>query len=121
MKMKKTVRPCPESPNCVSSQSTDPSKWMAPLRFKGQAPTVRAEILTLLERMPRVRVVEAEDDYIHAEFTTLLFRFVDDVELVIDSDEKLVHFRSASRVGSSDLGTNRRRMAKLCRRLEPGL
>ena len=55
MKMKKTLRPCPESPNCVSSQSTDPSKWMAPLRFKGQAPTVRAEILTPAESLTSVR------------------------------------------------------------------
>lgn len=90
---------------------------MPALRFEGEVEAVRAAILEVLAEAPRARVVEAEADYIHAEFTTLLFRFVDDVEFAIDASARRVDFRSASRVGYSDLGTNRRRMEALSRRL----
>ena len=110
--------PCPDKPNCVSTQSTDPAKRMPALGFAGEVEPVRAAILEVLAREPRARVVEAGEDYIHAEFTTLLLRFVDDVEFSIDAGGKRVEFRSASRVGHSDLGTNRRRMENLSRQLE---
>ena len=112
------LRPCPDRPNCVSTQSTDPAKRMPALGFEGEVEPVRAAILDVLAEAPRARVVEAEGDYIHAEFTTPVFRFVDDVEFSVDPGAKRVEFRSASRVGHSDLGTNRRRMKTLCRRLE---
>jgi uncharacterized protein (DUF1499 family) len=91
---------------------------MPALGFEGEIESVRAAILDVLAQTPRTRVVEADVDYIHTEFTTLVLRFVDDVEFSIDGDAKRVHFRSASRVGHSDLGTNRRRMKTLSRRLE---
>jgi uncharacterized protein (DUF1499 family) len=91
---------------------------MRALAFEGEPGAARRAILEALAAASRARVVEAEEDYIRAEFTTLVFRFVDDVEFVIDRERKRVDFRSASRVGHSDLGTNRRRMRKLCRRLE---
>ena len=53
--------------------------------------------------------------YLHVEFTTALLRFVDDVEFLLDPDKKLIHYRSASRIGRSDLGTNRRRMEMIRR------
>jgi uncharacterized protein (DUF1499 family) len=58
-------------------------------------------------------MVTVEDRYIHAEFTSALFRFVDDVEFQIDAESGLIHFRSASRVGRSDLGVNRKRMESI--------
>lgn len=90
---------------------------MPSLGFEGEVAPAREAILAVLGRARRARVVEAEEDYIHAEFTTLVFRFVDDVEFLIDSEAKRVDFRSASRVGHSDLGTNRRRLTRLCREL----
>jgi uncharacterized protein (DUF1499 family) len=60
--------------------------------------------------MKRVRIVTAEECYLHAEFTSALFRFVDDVEFLLDDGTKTIHVRSASRVGYSDLGVNRRRV-----------
>lgn len=77
------------------------------------------EAMTRLKRilsgLPRVRIITADERYLHAEFTSLLFRFVDDVEFLIDEDRREVHFRSASRVGYSDLGANRARMEQLRR------
>ena len=116
--MTRRFAPCPDSPNCVSTQATDPAKRMPALAFDGEAGAARSAILEALAETPRARVVKADEDYIHAEFTTLVFRFVDDVEFLIDRAGKRVDFRSASRVGHSDLGTNRRRMRKLCRRLQ---
>jgi len=111
------LEPCPDSPNCVSTEADDPAKRMPPLRFDGPPEAARGGILTVLEGRRRVRVVEASEDYVHAEFTTPLFRFVDDVEFWIDVAGGKVHYRSASRVGHSDLGVNRRRMRTLSRRL----
>ena len=71
----------------------------------------------ILESMHRVRITEATSTYIHAEFTSLVFRFVDDLELLLDSEAGVIHVRSASRVGRSDLGANRRRVEDLRRRL----
>jgi uncharacterized protein (DUF1499 family) len=90
---------------------------MTPLRYAGTAEDARRTLLNVLQSTPRARVVDVDDVYIHAEFTSLVFRFVDDVEFLIEPLGKIVHFRSASRVGHSDLGTNRRRMTALSRRL----
>lgn len=68
--------------------------------------------------MPRTVLVEEEDDYLHYQFTSLVFRFVDDVEFLFDDATKTIHFRSASRVGYGDFGVNRRRMEDLRRRLD---
>jgi uncharacterized protein (DUF1499 family) len=70
--------------------------------------------------MNRVRVVMLEDDYIHAEFVSSVFRFVDDVEFYFDDEQKLIQVKSASRVGYSDLGVNRRRIEKIRKQFEAG-
>jgi uncharacterized protein (DUF1499 family) len=90
---------------------------MPALGFEGEIEPVREAIRKVLAEAPGARVVEADGNYVHAEFTTRVFRFVDDVEFLIDPGAKRVDFRSASRVGHSDLGTNRRRMTRLCREL----
>ena len=63
--------------------------------------------------LPRAKLVEEDEDYLHYEFTSLLLRFVDDVEFVFDDATRTIHFRSASRTGYSDLGVNRRRMEEI--------
>ena len=63
--------------------------------------------------MPRTKIVTVDDNYLYAEFRSALFRFVDDVEFLIDPKERAIHFRSASRVGYSDLGVNRHRMEQI--------
>jgi uncharacterized protein (DUF1499 family) len=70
---------------------------------------LKAAIATL----PRTKLVEEGDRYLHYEFTSLLFRFVDDVEFLFDDETKTVHFRSASRTGYGDFGVNRRRMEQI--------
>jgi len=89
---------------------------MQPLRFTGSTVEARNAIVVAVDALGG-RIVVADDEYVRAEFTSRVFGFVDDVEWMIDAVEERIDFRSASRVGYSDLGTNRRRMHKLIRRL----
>jgi uncharacterized protein (DUF1499 family) len=70
--------------------------------------------------IPRMTIVTEAGDYLHAEATSRLFRFVDDVEFYVDRAAKVIHFRSASRVGRSDLGVNRARMEQIRAAFERG-
>jgi len=67
----------------------------------------------VIRSLPRTKLVEEDETYLHYEVTSLLFRFVDDVEFLFDDDTKTIHFRSASRTGYGDLGVNRTRMEQL--------
>jgi uncharacterized protein (DUF1499 family) len=101
---------CPASPNCVSTQAADDAHRIDPLTYAGTAAEAMERLKAVLAAHPRTKVATATDAYLHAECTTALFRFVDDVEFLIDDENKVIHFRSASRVGRSDLGVNRKRM-----------
>lgn len=104
---------CPDSPNCVSTQASDPAHRMEPMPLAGSAEDAIARLRGILTAMPRSRIVADRENYLHAEFRSALFRFVDDVEFLVDSEARVIHFRSASRVGHSDLGVNRRRMEEI--------
>ncbi|MFT6099458.1 MAG: hypothetical protein ACJAYF_002005 [Arenicella sp.] len=99
----------PQSPNAVSSQTSQSAKQVEALPLKGSAVETKAAIIDCLAKMGGNKIAEQADDYIRTVFTTRLFRFKDDVEFYIDADEGQVHFRSASRVGYSDMGANRKR------------
>jgi uncharacterized protein (DUF1499 family) len=75
----------------------------------------RARLLAILAGKANAKVVTVEPTYVHAEFRSALFRFVDDVELLFDETARRLHFRSASRVGRSDFGVNRKRMEEIAR------
>lgn len=109
------LAPCPASPNCISSQAArdDRTHFTEPFRYAGSRDEARRRLLDVLAAMSRVRIVTAGETYLHAEFTSAVFRFVDDVEFLLDDAEKVVHVRSASRVGHSDLGVNRKRVEAL--------
>lgn len=104
------LNPCPASPNCVATQAADPQKRMAPLPYRVDRATSRTLLVSILMDMPRATVVTDADHYLHVEFRSALFGFVDDVEFVFDDAAAVIHFRSAARSGYWDLGVNRRRM-----------
>ena len=105
--------PCPDSPNCVCSETADGDAAIAPLAFPGEPEAALASLVEHLRAQPRVELVQVTPDYVHAVFTSALFRFRDDVEFRLDREARVIHGRSASRVGHSDLGANRRRIATL--------
>lgn len=109
----RTLSPCPASPNCVSTQATDESHAISPFRYKKSRAEAKEALKAACTTLPRTKLVEEDESYLHYEFTSLLLRFVDDVEFLFDETTKTVHFRSASRTGHSDLGVNRKRMEQV--------
>lgn len=110
-----TLRPCPSSPNCVCSTAgdDDPVHAVDPLPLDLEPERAVPELRRIVESFPRTRIVDTGERYLHATFTSLVFRFTDDVEFLVDEDAGVIHVRSASRIGYSDLGANRSRVDAL--------
>jgi len=113
--------PCPDKPNCVSSQAPDAGHRIEPLAIpaslQGKPEGAIARVRSLIEADPAARIVQADALYLRAEFTSRIFRFVDDLEIAAEPTSAVLHVRSASRTGRSDLGVNRRRVEQLRGRL----
>lgn len=115
------LAPCRPTPNCVSSFAdpvTDAGHHVAPLRPQGDAAVAFGKLKEWIAAGERVAIVRAEADYLHAEHTSKLMGFVDDLELALDRRAGVIHVRSASRLGRSDFGVNRDRVEALRARLE---
>lgn len=106
------LAPCPPSPNCVSSLAEDTEHHVAPLRHTLPRAEVQAALVAHLQSLDRVRITRREPGYLRAEFTSLLMRYVDDVEFWFREPGR-IEVRSASRLGYSDLGVNRRRVESI--------
>jgi uncharacterized protein (DUF1499 family) len=105
------LKPCPDKPNCVNSEfESDAKHYIEPLVYSAdEAERVMPRLKAIIYEMGGSIQVE-ETDYLAATFTSSVFRFVDDLELRIDADQKTIHLRSASRVGHGDGGVNRKRV-----------
>ncbi len=110
--MTKRLASCPASPNCVSSDDTG-SHGIAPLQVVGELEQAWAALVNYLEQAPAFTVIESTDGHLRAEARTRILRFVDDVEFLARPEDNSIAMRSASRVGYSDLGANRRRLEGL--------
>ena len=107
------LQECPSKPNCVCSEYPGEAAAIEPLAFSGDPNEAFQSLLAFLEEEPRVELVVVEKDYAHAIFKTRVLRFRDDVEFRLDSEARVIHVRSASRVGHSDLGKNRDRVESI--------
>ncbi|NEQ97891.1 MAG: DUF1499 domain-containing protein [Cyanothece sp. SIO2G6] len=109
------LAPCPDSPNCVCSQSpqTDDIHYILPIILKTSAAEAIADLKRVIESMDRTKIISETNTYIYAEFTSALMGYVDDVEFYIDVANRVIHVRSASRLGQSDLGVNRKRIESI--------
>ena len=108
---------CPSSPNCVSSQASDEEHRIAPLAFNGDPDSTFARLKQVLARRSDTAVIEEKPGYLRVELRTTLF--VDDGEFLLDRAGRVIHVRSASRLGYSDLGKNRSRMEDIRREFSP--
>jgi uncharacterized protein (DUF1499 family) len=95
---------CPESPNCVSSFESSEQHSIAPLNAN------LAQIQQVLLTLDEANIVQQSSNYLYAEFTSSLMGYVDDVEFLYDAASNQTHVRSASRLGYSDMGANRKRI-----------
>lgn len=107
---KKGLVPCPGTPNCVSSIDPKDEHYIAPLSYTGNKDDAHQKLVALIASQPRARIVVEEANYLRVEFKTAIFRFVDDVEFWFAADQPVIDIRSASRVGRSDFGVNRKRI-----------
>ncbi|MCJ8280706.1 MAG: DUF1499 domain-containing protein [Rivularia sp. ALOHA_DT_140] len=103
---------CPNSPNCVSSQSpsSDSTHFIEPLKYSSTVEKALTDLKSVIQSENRTTIINESSDYLYAEFKSALMGYVDDVEFYLDSSSNTIHVRSASRLGQSDLGVNRKRV-----------
>lgn len=107
------LAPCPETPNCVSTHSTGDMHFIAPLTYSTQQKVAMDTLVAIINSMKRTKIIVQKENYLYVEFKSAFWRFIDDVEFSFDKRDKIIHFRSASRLGKGDLGVNRKRMEKI--------
>lgn len=111
---KQMLQECPSSPNCVVSQyPKDEDHYLKPWTYNAPPSVFREKLDELLAETKNAEVLKSTPNYLHVAFTVPVVGFVDDVEFYLPENEKVVHYRSASRVGYSDLGVNKRRMESI--------
>ena len=109
----KLLSPCPDSPNCIGSHySDDKDHYLEPIKYETSTEEAQKNLKGLIKKTSGAKIVKEEPNYIHVEFTSSLFKFIDDVEFNF-TKENVIHFRSASRLGHSDLGANKKRMEEV--------
>ena len=109
---------CPDSPNCVSSFASDDEHQIDPIKYLGSNEEQIKLLKTIISGLGNSRIVSESDNYIYAEFSSDLLKFVDDVEFLLDEKTKTLHFRSASRLGYGDYGVNRKRIEAIRAKFE---
>jgi len=114
----KQLPACPSSPNCVSSQATDADHAIAPFKIVGNVEEAWTALKKALISQSRTVITDETGDTLHAQATSLVFRFVDDIDAILDTDARLIHIRSASRTGYGDFGVNRKRVEILRSQLQ---
>jgi uncharacterized protein (DUF1499 family) len=111
------LRPCPATPNCVSSEAQEDSKRLAPFSYTSSTDVAWDNLQQAIKKSGGV-VQRFDDPYLWATYTTRIFRYVDDMEFRLEAEQKIIHVRSGSRVGKSDLGVNRKNVEKLRKNFE---
>ena len=107
------LAPCPPTPNCASTDASDPRHALPPFQLNQPAADVWPQVGQLVQQLPRTVIIKQTGDYLHAECSSAVFGFVDDLELQLRAEEQRIAVRSASRLGHSDFGVNRKRVEQL--------
>ena len=110
-------KPTPNNVNSQVDRNADAGHYIEPLRYSGDARQAWAALRRVIDGMQGVKVVKAEANYLHAEFSTKLMGYVDDAEFYLDEKAGVIQVRSASRLGRSDFGVNRARIESIREKL----
>ena len=108
---------CPSTPNCVSTSDTGETHYIAPITIEGDPDAAWQRLQDILTEDGSYEITGSAPHYIRAEATTPILRFTDDVEFLLNRDAEQIEMRSASRIGRSDMGTNRERLEDLRSRM----
>jgi len=106
------LKACPSSPNCVCSEShtqSDAQHFIEPIAGNAQTWAKLKQVMTKQGGLIHTET----SDYMHITFSTPIFRYIDDVECRFDKANDFIYIRSASRIGKSDFGVNRKRIERL--------
>jgi uncharacterized protein (DUF1499 family) len=103
---------CPAKPNCINSQAIDENHTTIPFMYQGKKETAFKHLKKAIESFKRITIIVEKDNYLHIEFKSAIMGFIDDVEFYFP-EEKVIHVRSASRLGYSDFGVNQKRVEQL--------
>ena len=109
---------CSPLPNCVSSTTLILYNRTQPFELAISGEEAWPKIKEVIARIPRTEIVEENDVYIHAKCKSRVFRFVDNLELLLQPDKKNIAVRSSSAIAIFDFGVNRWRIHQLRRTLE---
>jgi uncharacterized protein (DUF1499 family) len=105
-----TFAQCPDKPNCVSSKADDEDHFIKPLVYEGEGGKALVRLKSIMSAMPRTTLVNDQGNFLQYEVKSRVMRFTDDVVFMVEEDKGHIDVRSASRVGHSDLGVNRKRV-----------
>lgn len=107
------LKPLSAKPNSVSTQASDAEKQVPTLPFKDSAETTINALKNAVAEYGGAEIKDEQPTYLYVVFTTSLMKYHDDAEFWLDTENQVVHFRSASRAGHSDMGLNRKRYERL--------
>lgn len=110
---KGSLAPMPNKPNAVSSQTDIMEKRVEPLKFRGDLDNSKKLIIESINEFKNMKIIKNEKNYLYVVFATEKMKYKDDVEFYFDEYKKIIHFRSASRVGYSDMGVNKKRYEEI--------
>jgi uncharacterized protein (DUF1499 family) len=114
----KTLAPCPDKPNCVSSEAETGPHYIEPFLTTVEPDRAWQALQTVVSQLARTQIKTVDDTYLHAETKSRWFGFVDDVEFLLQPEKHRIAVRSASRTGYTDLGVNRRRLETIRKMLQ---
>ncbi|QZZ20593.1 DUF1499 domain-containing protein [Leptothermofonsia sichuanensis E412] len=112
------LAPCPGTPNCVCSYDQDAQHAIAPISYTSSPSEALAALKQVIQSLERTQIITESADYLYVEATSKLMGFVDDVEFYLDPSQPVIQVRSASRLGQSDLGVNRKRVELIREKLK---
>lgn len=107
------LKKMPSTPNAVSSQSIPKDKYVPALPYNGTKSEAKKNLIGMLKGYEGVEIVQNDENYVYAVATSKKMKFKDDIEFYFNDAAQWIEFRSASRVGYSDNGVNRKRYEEM--------
>lgn len=108
-----TLSGCDDLQNCTASTATNSRNLIEALTYNVPASDAIAAFSRLITSQSGTQIITQEPNYLHATYKTTLLGYTDDLELLLDESSGILNVRSASRIGRSDLGANRKRIEAL--------
>lgn len=107
---------CPDTPNCVNSQSENSLHYIKPMTYSSTPTQAMDDLKTIIEKLEQAKIMTITENYLYVEFSSAFWGFVDDTEFLIDTNAQVIQVRSAARLGQSDLGVNRKRIEMISKK-----